>query len=76
MHAAIIGAKRYVTLKTIAITSCQVLIFYGWVNQLPHDSIAAHRASNRRLFGCGSYALINYTIAGSTSFKTGVDINF
>ena len=31
--------------------------FYGWVNQLPNDCIAAHRASNPRLFSCGSYTL-------------------
>ena len=28
-----------VLLKHIAIASCRVLIFYGWVNQSPHDII-------------------------------------
>jgi len=36
--------------------------FYGWVNQSPHDSIAAHGASNPRPFGYDSYALSNCAI--------------
>jgi len=56
MHAAIIGAKHY---SHIAIVSRRVLICYGWVNQSPHDSIAAHGAPNPRPFGYESYALTN-----------------
>ena len=56
-HAAIIGA---VLLKHITITSCQLLIFNGSVNQSPHDSIAAHRASNLWPFGYESYDLTYY----------------
>jgi len=61
MYAVILGAKRY---SHIPIASCQVLIFYWWVNQSPHDSIAAHGASNPRPFGYESYALTNCAIAG------------
>ena len=43
--------RRKALLKYIAITSCQVLIYSGWVNQSPHDGIAAHRASNPWPFG-------------------------
>ena len=49
-------------LKHLAITSCQVLIFYGWVNQSPHNSIAAHGALNLRPFGYESYALTKCAI--------------
>ena len=28
-----------------------LILFYGWVNQSPHDNIAAHGASNQRQFG-------------------------
>ena len=49
-------------LKHIAIASCQVLIVYGWVNQSPHDNIAAPGDSNPRPFGYESYAPTNCTI--------------
>jgi len=36
--------------------------FYGWVNQSPHDSIAAPGASNLQIFCNESYALTNCAI--------------
>jgi len=54
-------------LKHIAIVSCQVLNFYGWVNQSPHDSIAAHIVSNPWRFGYQSYALTNCAITAFPS---------
>jgi len=54
--------RRKALLEYIAITSCQVLIFYGWVNQTPHDSIAAHGGSNPPPFGYEPYDLNNCAI--------------
>jgi len=51
-------------LKHIAIASCQVLIFYRWVNQSPHAGIAAHGASNPRLFSYESYVLTALSYMG------------
>ena len=53
---------RKALLIHIATTSCHVLIFYGWVNQSPHNAIAAHGASTPRPFGYESYALTNCAI--------------
>jgi hypothetical protein len=58
-HAAIKGAKRYSNTQPSRPVSFS---FYGWVNQLPHDSIAAPGASNPWPFGNESYALTNSVI--------------
>ena len=61
--------RRKALLKHISIASCQILIFYGWVNQSPHNSIAAHRVSNPWPFGYESYAITYCAITALHVFK-------
>jgi len=47
--------------------------FYGWVNQSPHDNIAAPGASNPRPFGYESYVLTNCAITSNEDQRLTID---